>query len=210
MEQLSAMLAKKISLSQGFSEEKEQVITYGLIAMIQFFSLLFIVTIIGAFFNFTYESIVIFLGVGFLRKSTGGAHSSTMRGCMILSTLNITLLAFLSRYTLMFPIKIYYCLVIYVACYLICFYIVYTYAPLDSPNKKITSKNKISRLRKQSLILLVIYCISNILFIIFSKYTPRCQSIANSICLLTLWQCFTITPAGVTFIHFIDKSFNNH
>ncbi|MDO5291719.1 MAG: accessory gene regulator B family protein [bacterium] len=204
MEKFSSYLAKKITLSLGYTKEKEQVLSYGLIAMTQFFSILLIVSLVGCIANFAYECILIFLGVGFLRKSTGGAHSDTMQGCMIMSCTNITFLAFLSRYILKFPTNTYYPLFIYLLCYLICFYIIYTYVPLDSPNKRITSKAKIARLRKQSFSMLAVYFVATILFTILSTYSIRFQSIANSFCLLTLWQCFTVTPAGAKFIHFLD------
>lgn len=208
MEELSASLAKKISSTLDLSREKEQVIAYGLIAMIQFFSILLIVTAIGFIGHFTYESILIFLGVGILRKSTGGAHSETMQGCMIVSCISITLFAWLSKSILLFENASTYYLACYCLIYIVCFLIIYQYAPVDSANKRIKSEAKRARLRKQSFIKVILLFLGSMLLTCFSKKNIRLQSLANSLCLLTLWQCFTLTKAGIRILSFIDGFFS--
>lgn len=207
MENFSAYLSKKVCLSLGYDKQKEQVLTYGLIAMLQFLTIMLLVMIIGFFGNFMLESIVIFLLVGALRKSTGGAHAGTMNGCIVMSCLNITLLAFLSRYVLIFPIKPWIYLCFYILCYIVCFLIINRYAPVDSPNKRITSQEKITRLRKQSFIKTALLFAVTVLLTIYINLNIRCQSVANSLCLLTLWQCFTLTPLGARLIHHLDRLF---
>ncbi|MBE5960309.1 MAG: hypothetical protein E7256_02810 [Lachnospiraceae bacterium] len=207
MENLSAYLSKKLCLSLGYDKQKEQVLTYGLIAILQFVTIMLLAMIIGFFGNFMLESIVIFLLVGVLRKSTGGAHASTMNGCITMSCLNITLLAFLSRYVLIFSIEPWIYLCFYILCYIVCFLIINRYAPVDSPNKRITSQEKITRLRKQSYIKAALFMAASILLTFYSKQNIRCQSVANSLCLLTLWQCFTLTPSGGRLIHHLDRLF---
>lgn len=207
MEQLAAHLAKKISASMGFDLEKEQVLAYGFTAMLQFIFLFFIALLAGVIGHCTYECLIIFFGVGFLRKSTGGAHSSTMTGCTTMSSLNIILLACLSKYVFVSSLEPYRYMMAYGICYLLCFFWIYRYVPLDSPNKRITSPTKIARLRKQSFGTLFVYAAITMILTLSSRRAIRLQSIANSLCLLSLWQCFTLTPAGAAFIHRLDLLF---
>lgn len=209
MEQLSANIAGKIALSLGLTKEREQVIAYGLTAMIQFFSIFIIITIIGLFGNFTYESILIFLGVGLLRKSTGGAHSETMLGCMIVSCTSITLFAWLSRTVLLMESATLYYLASYSLIFGLCFLFVFLYAPVDSPNKRIRSEEKRARLKKQSFIKVTVLFVTSLLLTFASSRAIRLQSLANSLCILTLWQCFTLTKTGRKVLHFIDGFFSN-
>lgn len=208
MEQLAMNLAKKLSNALNYTPEQEQVIAYGLIAIIQILSIFILIIGIGSIGGFVLEAILIFLGVGYLRRSTGGTHSNTMHGCNIISCISITLLALLSKYMLLPSLNALAYLLICILCHLTCFYVVYRKAPVDSAKKKIASEIKRTRLRKQSFITLSLYFSFSILFASLSIHCFSLRSISNSICLLTLWQCFTLTTIGAKILHTIDKIFS--
>lgn len=208
MEQLAHDYAKKISTSLNYTSDQEAVIAYGLTAIFQMSTIALIITFCGLCFGFAYESIIIFLGVGLLRKATGGAHSKTLYGCLIISCLNITFLALLSRYIFFFNIQPWYYALVHTILFILCFVVIYKKAPVDSPNKPIKTASKIKRLRKQSFITVFIYYCILLLCLVLSRNNSRFISIANSICLLTLWQTFTLTQCGAAFIHKIDKNFS--
>lgn len=207
MEEFSSRLAKEIADSLGFDQEKEQVIAYGLVALIQMLSILAIISIIGFCFKLIFECLLIFMGVGLLRKATGGAHSNTMFGCMVISCINIAFLGIFSKYILIFPLPSCYYSIAYILIFSLCYYIIYKKAPVDSYKKRITSAKKIARLRKQSFITVTLYFILTILFIVLSDENLIYRSIANSICLLTLWQCFTLTSMGIKLLAHMDHNF---
>ncbi len=207
MEKWAHDLAEKIALHMQFDADKKAVIAYGLTAIFQMVTLFTIVTFIGLVFHFWYESILIFVGVGIIRKSTGGAHSNSMYGCILISSLSITVLSSLSRYILSFPVNIYINLGVSVLVYILCLIVFNIRVPVDSPNKPIKKPEKIKRLRKQSFIVITLFFLISITFVFLSLRYDRFYSIAVSIRLTMLWQLFTLTKLGIRFFNKIDLQF---
>ena len=71
---LSTKLAEKLANALGYNDEQRAVLAYGLGAAIQMLELFIIALVFGLVFDCAYESIILFLGVGFLRRSCGGTH----------------------------------------------------------------------------------------------------------------------------------------
>ena len=208
IEMLAHKIADKIALQLDLDEDKNAVIAYGLIGILQVTTLFIIITIIGFLFDFLYESLIIFLSVGFIRKSTGGAHASTMNCCNIMSILSISLLAALSRYLLNYPFDIYVNLGSAIFIFVICFIIFYIRVPIDNPNKPIVKPEKIKRLRKQSFYKLILFFLLTIVSIKLANYHVRFYSIAASIRLAMLWQVFTLTKTGALVLDKLDLKVN--
>lgn len=207
MEKLAHNIANKIAVYLGYDDEKKSVIAYGLTAIFQIITLFVIITIVGLIFDIWYESFIIFISVGIIRKSTGGAHSETMYGCILISVLNIVILSSLSRYILNYPLNIYVNLLISILIYVLCLFTFYTRVPIASPKKPITNSEKIKRLRNQSYITITIFFIISIIFVLLAEKIARFYSIAFSIRLAMLWQLFTLTDFGMIFINKIDLKF---
>ena len=207
-ETLANNIAAKIAFQMDYDDDKKDVIAYGLTAIFQMTTIFFMITFIGIPFDFWYECILIFLGVGIIRKSTGGAHSKTMNGCIIISVLSITILSALSRYLFNFSINnvVYSTISLFV--YAFCFIIFYIRVPVDSPNKPIVNPEKISRLRRQSFLILTLYFMLSIAMINLASWNTRFRSIAVSILLTMLWQLFTITKIGARFFSKVDSLFD--
>lgn len=207
MEELAHNLAEIIALHMQFDEDKKAVIAYGLTAIFQMVTLFTVISIIGFIFGFWYESIILFIVVGIIRKSTGGAHSRTMYGCILISVLSITILSSLSKYILSFSVNAFINLGISVLVYALCFIVFYIRVPVASPNKPIVKPEKIKRLRRQSFIILTIFFLISVAFIFMTVWNDRFYSIAVSIRLAMLWQLFTLTKLGTKFIDKIDLKF---
>jgi accessory gene regulator B len=206
IEKLAHNLADKIALQLGYDEDRKAVIAYGFMAILQISTIFIIVSFLGALFDFWYESMIIFIGVGIIRKSTGGAHASTMNGCIIISVLSIMMLSMLSRYLLYIPINIYINIGISLIIFIICFTVFYLRVPIDSPNKPIVKPEKIMRLRKQSFFILTLFFTLSIILVILTTCNERFYSIAASIRLAMLWQLMTLTKTGAMVINKIDIS----
>lgn len=204
MEAYANSLAAKIAAQMDYDEDKQAIIAYGLTAIFQMTTILAVISMIGIVFNCWYECIIIFLGVGIIRKSTGGAHSHTMNGCIIISVLSITILSTLSRYLFDFPLANTTNFIISVVVFAFCFAIFYVRVPVDSPNKPIVKPEKIRRLRKQSLFTLTIFFMLSIAMISLTPWNNRFYSIAVSIRLTMLWQLFTLTKIGARFFGKVD------
>ena len=207
MEILAFNIAEKIAVEMNYDEDKKAVIDYGLTAIFQMTTIFAVISIIGILFGFWYESIVIFLGVGIIRKSTGGAHSQTMKGCLVISVLSITILSTMARYFFALPFSKYVNFGISIFVFIFCFIIFYIRVPVDSPNKPIVRPEKIRKLRRQSFLILTLFFLLSIVFIILATWYNRFYSIAMSIRLSMLWQLFTLTRIGAQFIGKVDSRF---
>ena len=207
MEILAFNIAEKIAVEMNYDEDKKAVIAYGLTAIFQMTTIFAVISIIGILFGFWYESIVIFLGVGIIRKSTGGAHSQTMEGCIVISVLSITILSTLARYFFDFPLSKFVNFGISIFVFIFCLIIFYIRVPVDSPNKPIVKPGKIKKLRRQSFLILTIFFLLSIVLIILTTWYNRFYSIAISIRLSMLWQLFMLTRIGAQFIGKVDSKF---
>ena len=196
IEALATRIAEVVTLRLSLEKEKQSVIRYGLIGMLQILTLFFMTVIMGLLTKTLYESIVVFLAVGFIRKSTGGAHAKTMGGCNSVSILSIAILAITSRYFLGVPIDLIMNIGITTIVFLISFYIFYLRVPVDSPNKPIVNPEKIRRLRRESFGKLIVLMILTIIAFLAAAEVERLYSIASSLRVAVLWQTFTLTNRG--------------
>ncbi len=205
---LANKIADGIAGQLSLDQEKRSVIAYGLVGILQVTTLFVIITIIGILTDSLYESLIIFLGVGFMRKSTGGAHSKTMMGCNAVSILSIALLAFSSRYLMNTPIDRNINFGITIIVFILVFVIFYPRVPVDSPNKPIVTKEKIKRLRKESFSKLFLFFLITLVFIMLADTHERYYSIASSIRVAMIWQAVTLTETGALLLSKLDLVVN--
>jgi accessory gene regulator B len=206
MEKLERKLANNIAISLNYDNEKEQVVAYGLIAIIQTFVTVFLVLIIGIFTGVPIEALIICFSVSILRKYSGGAHAGSIELCTTIAIIYITTFSLISRYLLSEVLNSYAMAIIIFVIYALSFFAIYKFAPVDSPKKLIKTEKKKKRMRKGSFTILTVYfALSVILFLLSRK-----QYITNSFGLSLLfglsWQIFTLTKPGSSFIHLVDSA----
>jgi accessory gene regulator B len=206
MEKLARKLANNIAISLNYDNEKEQVVAYGLIAIIQTFVTVFLVLIIGIFTGVPIEALIICFSVSILRKYSGGAHAGSIELCTTIAIIYITTFSLISRYLLSEVLNSYAMAIIIFVIYALSFFAIYKFAPVDSPKKLIKTEKKKKRMRKGSFTILTVYfALSVILFLLSRK-----QYITNSFGLSLLfglsWQIFTLTKPGSSFIHLVDSA----
>lgn len=209
MESLANNFAEKIAIQMDYDKEKQAVIAYGLTAIIQMTTIFVIISFFGIVFDFWFESILLYFGVGIIRKSTGGAHSETMVGCIIISVLSIVGLSALSRYVLSIPINIAGNIAITLLLFIISFLVFHKRVPVASPKKPIVKKEKINRLRKQSFTILFIYLLTTLVLVLLADKQPRLYSISACLRVTLIWIVFTLTKTGIRFFNFVDFNFMN-
>lgn len=211
MEKLCSSVAKNIGEKMSFDDEKVAVMAYGLLAIMQILSIFAVISAAGLIIGDFFESVTVFLLVGILRKSTGGVHSKTYQGCMVISISSILLLAAIARYSVNIDYSFSSVLlravimIITFIMFLIYFVIIYIKVPVDNERKIIVKKDKIRRLRRSSFLTWGIYLAAALLFIWFSYINSHFLCIGISIALATTWQVFTLTKAGNKIITFIDS-----
>ncbi|MFH5835212.1 accessory gene regulator ArgB-like protein [Proteiniclasticum sp. C24MP] len=208
IEALAHKISYKITQQLDLDDEKKAVIAYGLTGLLQLIALVLIVAIIGIIFGFFFEGMIILFSVGFMRKSTGGAHSKTMSGCNVVSVLSISFLAAISRYILSTPISSASEYIITFLVFGICIIVFYQRVPVDNIKKPIVNADKIKRLRKQSFYKLLFFFLMTVLLIRLTNVHERFYSIASSIKMAMIWQAITLTKRGEHILSWIDLNVN--
>lgn len=208
IEILANKLADGIADQLSLGQERRSVIAYGLIGLLQVTTLFIVITIIGVLTSSLYESLIIFFSVGFIRKSTGGAHSRTMSGCNTISILTITMLAVLSKYILGNPVNVSANIILTIAVFAVGYAVFNLRVPVDSPNKPIVKPEKIKRLRKESFIKLSIFLLLTLGAILLAGTNERFYSIASSLRVAIIWQSITLTKIGIMLLENLDLIVN--
>lgn len=204
MEKLAIKIADNIGVSLKYDSEKTAVIAYGLTAIFQFLIIFIVVSILGIIGDFWIEGMIVFFLVGFFRKSTGGAHSSTFTGCLIFSIFFICLMSLFCRYHNSCN-SIYLNYFFSTCIFIWAFYITYKKAPVASPNKPIIKPKKINRLRKSAILTLIIYFLATFLLYYFSDQNIRFSGFGLSVTMSVFWQTFMLTNLGYKFINKVDR-----
>jgi accessory gene regulator B len=200
MENLVRRLASKIALSLGYDAEKEAVVAYGLLALVQVAVTVILALLFGLLVGAPVEAMIVCFSVSILRKYSGGAHAYNADFCTIVSVVYCTLAAWVSR--LLTPAYVPVAMLIaIIVCYSIIYWIAVKYVPVDSPNKPIKSEKKIKRMRKGSFIIIVSYFALQILFFAFAARVPVFRSYGISLLLGTSWQALTLTPLGAILLN---------
>lgn len=193
MEQLARKIAKTISTNLHYDEEKEAVIAYGLIAIIQTFVTLLIVIILGIVFKILIEALLVTLSASLLRKYSGGSHASSIGICTATAVIYSIGCGLIIKYLLVGIHDTDIVVVITSVVFTFAYWIAYKKAPVDSPNKPIKSKAKITRMRKGTFIVLTCFLLLNGLLIALSGQYPIFLNYSFGILFGIIWQISTLT-----------------
>lgn len=204
MEKMAHEISSKISSALNYDDNKEAIIAYGLTAIFQVFIIAALISVIGILSRSWIESVIIFIGVGLLKKSTGGAHARTIGYCTFISVFTISLFAVISKYVFSFSMGVFIELSITLVIFLICLYVFYKRVPVDSINKPIKKPEKIKRLRNQSYAILAIYTALACVLTLIDQNSHKLNSIVFSLHFVLLWQAFMLTKSGSKFINRLD------
>lgn len=206
MERLAKKIAKSVGESLGKTEEEIAVIAYGLIGILQFSAIFVIASIIGILFGFWLEVLTVFMSVGFLRRFTGGAHSSGIYSCLVYSVIFVCGISALAHCVFgknPFAVNCIICGMIFLFGYLMIAF----KAPVAPPNKPCRSEAKRRRLRKGAFTALSAFLIFVVLSFVARESVERLYTIGLALSLSTLWQITMMTKVGHQFIAFIDGLF---
>ncbi|MGG5462162.1 accessory gene regulator ArgB-like protein [Clostridium sp. B9] len=208
--EVSKRIAEKVSEELNYDNEKKEVIQYGTYALIQTLLSIISVLILGLIFGVAVDALVFLFTASILRKYSGGAHSESPNTCTalgIIMSLGVGLILKAKFFlNLDFLIIVISTIIVFVFAY----FVIYKYAPVDSPNKPIKTEKKKKRMRKGSFKILTIYLsiiiIGSILFYNFNLITVK--PVIISILLGTLWQCITLLKVGHVLLKTIDSFAN--
>ena len=210
MERFAKKLAESIGQSLGKTDDDVAVVAYGLIGILQFFAIFILSSAIGFACFIWYEVMIVFLSVGFLRRLTGGAHSSGIYSCLVYSVFFVCAISALARYALT-------ALPLGVSCGIVAAIFAFGYvmialkAPVAPPNKPVRTEAKRKRLRRGSFIVLSVFMALVVGALVASYFLEergvRVYSLGMVLALSTLWQITMMTRIGQRFITFFDGLF---
>lgn len=204
---LANRIAEKLAVSLGYNEEQRKVMAYGLIAVIQMVELLLISVAFGLVFDCLHECMIVFLGVGLMRRTTGGAHCSTYAACILTSSLSICLIALVCRCIPWWLPKWIYVVFGMLPSFVCFFILAYKRVPQATKNKPITNPAKIKRLRRQCFLTLLAYLALAIMLLLIDWGGGRnITTLCALICVL-YWQSFTLTSLSAWLAQAMDRLF---
>ncbi|MFL0194369.1 accessory gene regulator ArgB-like protein [Clostridium sp. WILCCON 0269] len=204
-EKLAVTLGKNARNILNIDKDREQIIVYGAINLLQIiFSILWTV-IIGFILGVLYEALISSTTASILRKYSGGVHASSPNRCIIIgTTLAGTAGLIIDRFSYRFSFKA--TLALSILFIIIAFVIIVLKAPVDSAKKPITSINMKKKFKRNSIITLSVFSVLITVFSVLYKTTSEiyCLKIINSITLGVLWQSIALTNKGTIIFNKID------
>lgn len=210
IENISKVIAEKVSNELNYDNERKEIIQYGTYALIQTLTSIISVLILGLVFNIALEALIFLFTASILRKYSGGAHSESSNICTLLGIIISIFIGFLIKSS--FFVKMNFEIIVFVGIviFIFAYFIVFKYAPVDTPNKPIKTEKKKKRMKKGSLKILTIYLFMELFSIIlyYNSGWSLAKSIMLSIMLGVAWQCMTLTYIGHILLKTID-SFTN-
>jgi len=205
---LADLIATKIADSLNYDEEKRLVMAYGLGAFIQMAQLMIIAFLFGLVFDCLIECMVVFWGVGLLRRSAGGIHCANYMSCILTSSLSICLISLICRYFIPASVgKIWHIILGIVPAFTAMILLAWKRVPVASENKPIVNPVKIKRLRKQCFVTIGIYLVSCILLVRLDWGEGRNISTLWALVCVLWWQCFTLTSLSERLVRSMDSLF---
>ncbi|MPQ44901.1 accessory gene regulator ArgB-like protein [Clostridium tarantellae] len=205
MEYLSKKIGFKMAKELGVSEQQGEVFAYGVFALIQITLSLCLVIIIGSLFDVAIEALIISITSSILRKYSGGVHASKPSNCILIGTILCITQAVLIKYFIFYKISLIYIILIIITIFPMAYYIIFKYAPVDTPKKRIKTEVKKKRMKKNAFIVLgidlMLVLLIMLISVLLNKFSINIYILC--ICIGVLWQVFTLTKVAHVLLKYI-------
>lgn len=171
---LSTHLTEKLLSNGTISDEDKDLYIYGLFMLFSHLMFFIIACIFGLILGCIFESIIFYIAFQFIRRYAGGYHAKTETRCEIMSALSILCCIVIIKCS-----KMYYINIALLSTSLVFAVLIFTFCPLDTPEKPLTDKEH-KYFRKISLIILSLIIVAIIVSFIFKFniiFAPCCVSV---------------------------------
>lgn len=172
---LSEKITNTLVVKNTISEDDRELYEYGFFMLFSNLYFIVITCIFGLIFGVFFESLIFFISFMLIRKYAGGYHAKTETRCQIVSTLSILISILVIRFVNFDGIS-----VILLAITAISSILIFAFAPLDTPEKPLSKKEK-NYFRKISYIILVIL---DVLFIVAYNFSWNVVFVPISVAIL--------------------------
>lgn len=207
IEKISNKIANKISIEINASNDKKEVIAYGIFGIIQTFLSILLVVIFGIIFNVVVEGLIMSFTTSILRKYSGGVHASSPKICMIIGTFNCTVIPIIIKNL---NLNLNNIIILGVVTFILSYITIFKLAPVSSLNKPIKNIKKRKMLKNKSILILTFYVVLVYIIILNYKSSFNKNLLIYCICIYVgiLWQLFTLTKVGYTVLTSVDSFLN--
>lgn len=205
IEKLTNDIAFKISSALKLNKDQEEIIAYGAFNLIQIVWCISLVLLFGAIFNVTGKAIIVSFVTSILRKYSGGAHASSPNRCALIGAIVSVGLAFcIMNLNGFINFKV--VIGIGIISFLLAYYIIYRYAPVDSPAKPIIKEITRQKMKEKSFFVLNLLVTIVVVFFVSYFVFKFNFLLPIIICIYVgvLWQVITLTPKGYLVLSKID------
>lgn len=208
-ERMAAKMGEKARTVLKVDEEKEKIIVYGAIGLIQILWSILWTTLIGMIFGVVYEALLFSIIVGMLKRYSGGAHASSPGRCIVIGVAAATASGLLIQ-LLTNREAVGLIIMLGILCFSTSFFVIAKKAPVDSSSKPIRSTRMRQRLNHTSKVILICYIISMLcMLFLYKVFSKECYlSIYICIGFGTLWQSVTLTKCGIKILNKVDFILN--
>ena len=189
--------------------EKIDIMKYGAYNIVHTLIGFLLVFITAIIFDVLFEAVIIQTVIYTLRKSSGGAHATSPNRCTILGTLIILSLSILVNR--LYYINYYMLAVFAIFCCLFAYYMIYNFAPVDTPTKPIKKPERRLKFKRNSLFFLhICTAMTIVLFVLYVNYESAIiKRTIFSIWTGLAWQAFTLSHFGHLIINGLDVLMKN-
>lgn len=171
---LSTYIVDKLVSKGTVTEDERELYVYGLFMIFSHLMYLVLAIFFGLIFKCFIESVIFYIAFQFLRRYAGGYHAKTETRCEIMSALSILCCIVIIKCSKMYDINI-----MLLSTSLVFAVLIFTFCPLDTPEKPLTDKEH-KYFRKISLIILSLIIVAIIVSFIFKFniiFAPCCVSV---------------------------------
>lgn len=171
---LSTYIVDKLVSKGTVTEDERELYVYGLFMIFSHLMYLILAIVFGLILGCIFESIIFYIAFQFIRRYAGGYHAKTETRCEIMSALSILCCIVLIKCSKMYDFNI-----VLLSTSLVFAVLIFTFCPLDTPEKPLTDKEH-KYFRKISLIILSLIIVAIIISFIFKFniiFAPCCVSV---------------------------------
>lgn len=184
---LSKKITNTLIHKNSISKDDRELYEYGFFMLLSNLYFTVITCLFGLIFGVFFESIVFFVSFMLIRKYAGGFHAKTEAQCQIFSTVSIFLSILIIRYVNLEKMSVLFLVLTAIASVLI-----FAFAPLDTPEKPLDTKEK-NYFKKISYIILTIL---DILFVV--AYLLKWNGIFIAVSVAILFESILITLGKIS------------
>lgn len=206
IEKTAAKIGKRTRYILDFDDDTEEVVIYGATNIIQITISFLLAIAIGFLFGVLYESVLFTFIVSMLKKYSGGAHASSPGRCLFIgSAISVGFSLLISK--ILCKQNIWSITFLAIVGIVISIYIIIKKAPVDSEKKPITGDKMRQRLKRNSIVTILIFSIVMVIALFIFKVSSNIAYIKIFECIGigVLWQSITLTNPTIKFLHRVDS-----